>query len=64
MGKRPTDEEIKAVLDEVDDLDLPDGAHWMLCHEKLGMEYGDLFPRMTANPDFFGLKRADDGAPS
>lgn len=27
MTKKPTKEEVKAVIDEVEELDLPDGAH-------------------------------------
>jgi len=42
----PSKEQIQEVLDEVDAMDLPDGAHWMMCHEKLGLDYGDLFPLM------------------
>lgn len=39
----PTKERIQEVLDECEELDLPDGAYWMLVHEKLGLEYGDVF---------------------
>lgn len=41
-----TKDQIKMVLDEVDEMDLPDGAHWAMVHEKLGLEYGDVFPLM------------------
>jgi hypothetical protein len=47
----PTKEEVQQVLEEVEALDLPDGAYWMMCHEMLGLEYGDLFPLM----DGYGL---------
>lgn len=57
---KPTKEQVKAVLDEVDELDMPDGAHWMLCHEKLGLKYGDLFPIMEADPEFFGLRESHE----
>lgn len=30
---RPTKEQVKAVIDEVDALDLPDGAHWAMVHD-------------------------------
>lgn len=39
---------------EVDDLDLPDGAHWALIHDRLGLEYGDVFDYIGEDPDFFG----------
>jgi hypothetical protein len=43
---KPTKERVQEVLDDVEAMDLPDGAHWMMCHEQLGLEYGDLFPLM------------------
>jgi hypothetical protein len=48
MHQKPqiTKDRIEAVLDEVEEMKLPDGAYWMMCHEKLGLEYGDLFPLM------------------
>lgn len=49
-----TKEEVKAVLDEVDELDLSDGAHWALVHERLGMDYGDVFSMIAEDPEFFG----------
>jgi hypothetical protein len=51
----PTKQEVKDVIDEVDALDLPDGAHWSLIHERLGLEYGDVFTIMAEDPEFFGL---------
>jgi hypothetical protein len=56
MTKKPTKEEVKAVIDDVDELDLPDGAHWALIAERLGIEYGDVFPIITSDPEFFGLE--------
>lgn len=52
MG-RPTKEQVKAVMDDVDELDLPDGAHWALVHERLGLEYGDVFEYIANDPEFF-----------
>jgi hypothetical protein len=51
----PTKQEVAEVIAEVDALDLPDGAHWSMVHERLGLEYGDLFPIMAEDPEFFGL---------
>lgn len=51
-----TKEEVKRVIDEVEDLDLPDGAHWALVHERLGLEYGDVFDIIVAHPEFFGVE--------
>lgn len=47
-------EEAKRVMDEVGALDLPDGAHWALVHERLGLEYGDVFDIIASDPKFFG----------
>ena len=41
--KTPTIEEIEAVMDMVEDDDLPDGAYWHKVHEILGLDYGDVF---------------------
>lgn len=51
----PSKERVKAVMDEVDDLDLPDGAHWALIHERLGLEYGDVFDIIASDFAFFGI---------
>lgn len=56
----PTKDEIKRVMDEVDEMDLPDGAHWCLIHERLGLEYGDVFQIIADDPEFFG---AEEGNP-
>lgn len=55
MAKKPTKQRVKEVMDEVDALDLPDGAHWALVHERLGLQYGDAFEFMTQDPEFFGI---------
>lgn len=55
MKPKPTKEDVKRVCDEVEELDLPDGAHWALIHERLGLEYGDVFDYFQADPKFFGI---------
>lgn len=40
-------------MDDVEVLDLPDGAHWAMIHERLGLEYGDVFSYISADPEFF-----------
>ncbi len=50
---RPTKEQVKDVMDEVDALDLPDGAHWAMVHERLGLDYGDVFDYISDDPEFF-----------
>ena len=45
---------IKDVMEEVEELDLGDGAHWALIHDRLGMEYGDVFDWIAEDPEFFG----------
>lgn len=51
-----TKEEVRDVMEQVDELDLPDGAHWALIHERLGLEYGDVFDIIGTDPDFFGYE--------
>ena len=54
MSTKPTKEEVRKVMKQVDNMDLPDGAHWCLIHEKLGLPYGDVFEYIAADPAFFG----------
>ena len=56
-GNDVTKEQVKAVMDEVDELDLPDGAHWALVHERLGLAYGDVFTIISAHPEFFRVEK-------
>lgn len=49
---------VKEVMADVDALDLPDGAHWALVHERLGMDYGDVFPIIGSDPEFFGYEES------
>lgn len=55
---KPTKERVKQVMNAVDDLDLPDGAHWALIHERLGLEYGDVFDYIAEDPAFFGARES------
>jgi len=50
---RPSKEEVLRVMKEVEALDLADGAHWMLIHEMLGLEYGVVFDMIGNDPWFF-----------
>ncbi|OKO74441.1 hypothetical protein AC628_22490 [Bradyrhizobium sp. NAS96.2] len=52
--ERPSKERVREVIQEVDALDLPDGAHWALIHEKLGLRYGEVFDYIAEDPAFFG----------
>jgi hypothetical protein len=54
----PSKETIRDVLEELEDLDLPDGAYWAMAHERLGLEYGDVFSMIAEDPDFYGYKDA------
>lgn len=56
-----TKERVKEVMEEVDALDLPDGAHWAMVHERLGMDYGDVFDVIANDPLFFDVKEITDG---
>lgn len=51
-----TKEDVKRVMDEVDALDLPDGAHWAMVHERLDLNYGDVFTIIGRHPKFFGVE--------
>lgn len=51
---KPTKEDVLKAMNEVDDMDLPDAAHWRLIHEKLNLPYGDVFDYIAADPEFFG----------
>jgi len=53
----PTKEEVKAVLDDPALGNLPDGAYWGVVHERLGLEYGDVFDIIANDPDYFGYER-------
>lgn len=55
-----TKEMVKEVMDDVDALDLPDGAHWALIHERLGLEYGAVFDIITEHAEFFGVQDVTD----
>lgn len=54
--KKPSKQEVKAAIEDVDALDLPEGAHWLMIHERLGLEYGDVFDYISNDPDYFGYK--------
>ncbi len=54
--QKPSKDEVRKVMHKVDNMDLPDGAHWQLIHEKLGLEYGDVFDYIADDPKFFGAK--------
>lgn len=51
-------EQVKEVLEEVEELDLPDGAYWALVHERLGLEYGDVFDIIASDPTYFEYEGA------
>ena len=57
---RPSKERVREVIWEVDALDLPDGAHWALIHEKLNLRYGEVFDYIVDDPAFFGAKPVSD----
>jgi hypothetical protein len=52
----PTKEQVKGVMEDVDELDLPEGAHWAMIHERLGLDYGDVFDYIAEDPEFFGYE--------
>lgn len=46
-------ERVRQVIGEVEELDLPNGAHWALIHDRLGLEYGEVFEIIAEDPEFF-----------
>lgn len=55
-NRRPSKERVRSVINEVEALDLPDGAHWAMIHERLGLEYGDVFDYIAEDPKFFDAR--------
>lgn len=55
---KPSKEDVKKAMDKVDELDLPDGAHWARVHELLKLPYGEVFDYIAADPAFFGAKES------
>jgi hypothetical protein len=53
---KPTKEQVKSVMDEVEKLNLSDGAYLAIVHECLGLEYGEVFDIIEADPAFFGYE--------
>lgn len=53
---KPTKEEVLKIMKQVEAMNLPDGAHWALIHEKLNLTYGDVFEYIAADPVFFGAQ--------
>lgn len=55
-----TKERLRDVMREVDTYNLPEGAYWALVHELMGMEYGDVFPIIGDDTDFFEYEAEPD----
>ncbi len=51
--RRPSKHEVRETMADVDALDLPDGAFWAMVHDRLGLEYGDVFEFISEDPEFF-----------
>lgn len=41
--RKPAKATVENAIAMADEADLPDGAHWALVHELLGLKYGDVF---------------------
>jgi hypothetical protein len=54
MAIKVSKEQVKQVIEDVEDLDLPDGAHWSMIHERLDLAYGRVFEIIAEDPGFFG----------
>lgn len=59
--KPPTKKQLRDVIEEIDDLDLPDGAHWQMIHDHLGLEYGVVFDMIAEDPEFYGAEELPGG---
>ncbi len=57
MKTRLTNERIKKVMEEVDALDLPDDLHWAIVHQRLGLDYGEVFEIIARDMTFFGIRQ-------
>ena len=55
MTSQRTKERLKQVMDDVEDMDLPDGAHWALINQMMNFDYGDAESIIAEDPDFFGF---------
>ena len=49
----PNKHEIKVALEIASEANLPDGAYWQMVHDILHLEYGDVFPIIAEDPDFY-----------
>src|SRR5690606_12000341 len=56
---KPAKERVRDVIEDVDKLDLPDGAYWALIHDRLGLEYGAVFDFIAEDPGFYGYEGGD-----
>lgn len=54
---KPSKKEVKEVIDDPALEEYGDGAYWGLVHERLGLEYGDVFDIITADPEYFGYSQ-------
>ena len=55
MASQRTKERLKQVMDDVEDMDLPDGAHWALINQLMNFDHGDAESIIADDPDFFGF---------
>ena len=60
--RRPSKQRVRDVMKEVDAIGLPDGAHWAVIHDRLGLAYGDVFDYVASDPGFFGYSDAKECA--
>ena len=51
----PDRERVKAVVEEVCALNLPPDSFWEMVEERLGLEHGDAFHFIAADPVFYGF---------
>ena len=56
-----TKEDVRDAMETADGMNLPDGAYWLMVHDLLDLEYGDVFDFIAEDPDFFGYESADTG---
>ena len=49
----PNKHQVKVALEIASEANLPDGAYWQMVHDILELEYGDVFPIIAEDPDFY-----------
>ena len=55
MASQRIKERLKKIMDTVEEMDLPDGAHWALINQMMNFDHGDAESIIADDPEFFGF---------